>query len=94
MKRIEKIEKFEKVINENNNSMLRIMILYIISCYDNYKKMSDIQKEKLLGFLYNIYLKDETKTDLEVFVEIAMNNYRKVLNKEITRYNIYNFLEV
>lgn len=94
MKRIEKIEKFEKVINENNNSMLQIMILYIISCYDNYKKMSDIQKEKLLGFLYNIYLKDETKTDLEVFVEIAMNNYRKVLNKEITRYNIYNFLEV
>ena len=94
IKRIEKIEKFEKVINENKSGMLQIIILYNMSCYDNYTNLNDIQKEKILSFIYTLYLKDETKTDLAIFSDTVMNNCKKILNDEITRQNIYDFLEV
>lgn len=93
-KKIDKIKKFEKVIKENKSGMLPIIILYNMSCHENYSKLTDEEKEKLLGFLYCLYIKDETFTDLGVFSDIVMNNYEKVLKEEITKQNIYNFLEV
>lgn len=89
---IEKIKKFEKVIKQNKNGMFQIIILYNMSCHKNYIKLNDEQKEKILGFLYTLYLKDETNTDLGTFSDYAMNNYEKVLNREITKENIYNYL--
>ena len=91
---IEKIKKFEKVIKENKTGMLQIIVLYNMSCHENYNKLTDEEKEKLLGFLYCLYMKDETRTDLGTFSDIVMNNYKKVLDEEITKQNIYNFLEV
>lgn len=90
---VEKIKKFEKVIEQNKSGMLQITILYNMSCHDNYIKLNDEEKEKILGFLYTLYLKDETKTDLGVFSDYAMSNYKKVLNGKITRENIYNYLD-
>lgn len=75
---IEKIKKFEKVINDNKYSMFQIMVLYNMSCHENYTKLNDEQKEKLLGVIYNRYLKDETFTDLSHFSDIVMNNYDKI----------------
>lgn len=89
---VEKIKKFEKVIKENKTSMLQIIILYNMSCHQNYNKLSDEEKEKLVGFLYCLYLKDETITDLGAFSDIAMSNYLKVLNGEIDKTNIYNYI--
>lgn len=91
---IEKIRKFEKIINENNSCMLQIIIIYNMSCHENYNKLTDVEKEKILNFLYCLYLKDETNTDLGIFSDIAMENYRKILTNEINKNNIYNFLEV
>lgn len=76
---ITKIKNFEKIINKNKNSMLQIMILYNMSCNDNYLKLNDEQKEKLIGVIYSHYLKDETTTDLGFFSDIVMNNYIKIL---------------
>ena len=45
---IEKIKNFEKVINENRSGMFQIMILYNMSCHENYEKMTDEEKEKIL----------------------------------------------
>lgn len=89
---IEKIKKFEKVINDNKYSMFQIMVLYNMSCHDNYTKLNDEEKEKILGFLYTLYMKDESKTDLGVFSDIAMENYKKVLNGEIDKNNIYYYV--
>ena len=89
---VKKIKKFEKVIKENKTSMLQIIILYNMSCHQNYNKLTDEEKEKLEGFLYCLYLKDETITDLGAFSDIAMSNYLKVLNGEIDKTNIYNYI--
>lgn len=89
---IEKIKKFEKVINDNKYSMFQIMVLYNMSCHENYTKLNDEEKEKILGFLYTLYMKDESKTDLGAFSDIAMENYEKVLNGEIDKTNIYYYI--
>lgn len=88
---VEKIKKFEKVIQENKTCMLQIIILYNMSCHENYNKLTNEGKEKLLSFLYCLYLKDETNTDLGTFSDIVMGNYSKVLNGEIDKTNIYNY---
>lgn len=89
---IQKIKKFETIINYNKNSMLQIFILYNMSCHENYTKLTYIEKEKILNIIYNLYYQDETKTDLGAFSDIVMNNYKQILNNEITKNDIYNLL--
>lgn len=79
MKELEKIKKFEKLIDENKYSMLQIIILYNMKCNNKYTELNDEQKEKLIGVIYSHYLKDETNTDLGLFSDIVMNNYIKIL---------------
>ena len=92
MKRIKKIEKFEKVIEQNKSGMFQIVVLYNMSCHENYAKLTDEEKEKILGFLYTLYMKDESNTDLGAFSDITMENYKKVLNGEIDKTNIYYYI--
>ena len=92
--KIDRIKEFESIIEENRFAMLQLIITYNMKCHYDYELLTYEEKEKLIDFIYNIYMKDETKTDLAVFSDIIMNNYKKVLNDEITRQNIYNFLEV
>ena len=63
-----------------------------MSCHENYSKLTDIEKEKILGFLYCLYLKDETRTDLGVFSDLVMSNYKEILNNEINQNNVYDYL--
>lgn len=77
---IEKIKSFEKIIEENQNAMLQITVLYNMSCHDNYSQFTDEQKEKLLGIIYNFYIKDETFTDLGHISDIVMENYKQILS--------------
>jgi len=89
---IKKIKKFEKVIKENKSGMLQIIVLYNMSCHGNYEELTDEEKEKILGFLYDLYLKDETCTDLGRFSDLVMDNYKDFLNGKITKNDIYNLL--
>lgn len=77
---VEKIRKFEKIIKENETAMLQITVLYNMSCHDNYNKLSDEEKERLLGLIYTTYIKDETFTDLGHFSDIVMGNYKEILS--------------
>lgn len=77
---VEKIRKFEKIINENETAMLQITVLYNMSCHDNYENLTDEQKEKLLGIIYNYYIKDETFTDMGHISDIVMENYKEILS--------------
>lgn len=77
---VEKIRKFEKIIKENNTAMLQIMVLYNMSCHDNYENLTDEQKEKLLGIIYNYYIKDETFADMGHISDIVMANFKKILS--------------
>lgn len=92
--KIDRIKEFENIIEENRFAMLQLIITYNMKCNYYYTILNYEEKEKLIDFIYYIYMKDETKTDLAVFSDIVMNNYKKVLNDEITRDNIYNYLEV
>ena len=80
MEKKSKIRKFEKIINENETAMLQIIVLYNMSCFDTYKDLTDEQKEKLLGIIYNFYLKDETFTDMGHISDIVMENYKEILS--------------
>ena len=42
--------------------------------------LTDEQKEKLLGIIYNFYLKDETFTDMGHISDIVMANYNEILS--------------
>lgn len=75
-----KIRKFEKIINENKTAMLQITVLYNMSCHNNYENLTDEQKEKLLGIIYNYYIKDETFTDLGHISDIVMVNFKEILS--------------
>lgn len=77
---VEKIRKFEKIINENKTAMLQITVLYNMSCHDNYENLTDEQKENLLGIIYNYYIKDETFADLGHISDIVMENYKEILS--------------
>lgn len=77
---VEKIRKFEKIINENKTAMLQITVLYNMSCHDNYNNLTDEQKEKLLGIIYNYYIKDETFTDMGHISDIVMANFKEILS--------------
>lgn len=90
---VEKIKKFEKVIEQNKSGMFQIIVLYNMSCHENYIKLNDEEKEKILGFLYTLYLKDESSTDLGAFSDCVMDNYEKILNGEITKENIFDYLD-
>jgi len=76
---VEKIRKFEKIINENETAMLQIEVLYNMSCSGIYEELNDEQKEKLLGIIYNYYIKDETFTDMGHISDIVMENYEEIL---------------
>lgn len=77
---VKKIRKFEKIINENETAMLQIIVLYNMKCHDNYENLSDEQKEKLLGIIYNYYIKDETFADLGHISDIVMADFREILS--------------
>lgn len=77
---VEKIRKFEKIIKENDTAMLQIIVLYNMRYHDNYGNLTDEQKEKLLGIIYNYYIKDETFTDLGHISDIVMENYKEILS--------------
>lgn len=77
---MEKIRKFEKIINENKTAMLQITVLYNMSCHNNYENLTDEQKEKLLGIIYNYYIKDETFADMGHISDIVMGNYKEILS--------------
>lgn len=86
------IENLEKVINENKYNMLFLIILYNMKCHENYAQLKEEEKEKLLKVIYELYLKDENKIDLAVFSDIIMDNYKNILNKTMTKNDIYNLL--
>ena len=86
------IENLEKVINENKYNMLFLIILYNMKCHENYAQLKEEEKENLLKFIHELYLKDENKIDLAIFSDIIMDNYKNILNKTMTKNDIYNLL--
>ena len=86
---MERIKKFEKIIKENSMDMTAINILYSMSCHDNYSKLTDMQKNKILNFIDNVYMDDETNTSIGTLSDLVMDDYKKVLNGTLEPYDIY-----
>ena len=89
---MEKIKKFEKVIEQNKSGFLQIMVLYCMSCHDNYELLTETEKEKILGIIYTFYMKDEQKTDLAVISDIVMKYYSDFLSGKMIKSDIYYYL--
>jgi len=63
-----------------------------MSCHENYEILTYEEKGRLEKFLYVLYMKDETFTDIGKFSDVVMDNYKKILDGTITKNNIYNLL--
>ena len=64
-------------------------ILYNMSCHEKYQELNEEQKEKILRFAYDFYLKDESCIDVGKIVDTIMENYEGILNGELDKTNIY-----
>ena len=84
------IEKFEKIIEENKDSMEEVFALYTMSLHENYSMLSKDEKEKLLVLIFDLWF--EIDINLERISDIVIENYEKALNNELTKYNIYNYI--
>lgn len=89
---MEKIKKFEKVIEQNKSGFLQIMVLYCMSCHDNYELLTETEKEKILGIIYTFYMKDEQKADLAAISDIVMKYYSDFLSGKMIKSDIYYYL--
>ena len=85
------IEKYEKIIKENENNMVELWILYTMKLNDNYKRLSEDEKPKLLYLIYHLWLQT-SGVSIEKISDIIMENYEKALNEEITRHDIYEYI--
>lgn len=89
---MEKIKKFEKVIEQNKSGFLQIMVLYCMSCHDNYELLTETEKEKILGIIYTFYMKDEQNIDLATISDIVMKYYKDFLSGKMIKSDIYYYL--
>lgn len=88
----EKILEFEKFFKNNIVWMLEMTVLYHLWCHENYAKLTLKEKAKILDIAFDIYIEDESHTDMGLFADIIMENYEKVLEGKINKYNIYNYI--
>ena len=81
------VEKFEKIIEENKDSMEELWALYTMSQHENYSMLSKDEKEKLLALIFNLWFEIDD-TNFERISDIVIENYEKALNNELTKDNI------
>lgn len=83
------IEKWEKIFKDNKYEMLQAFILYNMSCNEKYEELNQEQKEKILNFAYEFYMKDESCIDIGKITDTIMNNYEGILNGKLDKSSIY-----
>lgn len=83
------IKKWEKIFKDNKYEMGSAFILYNMSCHEKYQELNEEQKEKILSFAYDFYLKDESCIDVGKITDTIMDNYEGILNGELDKTNIY-----
>ena len=87
------IEKWEKIFKENQFEMSMAFILYCMSCNEIYEELTIEEKQKLLKFAYEFYLKDENCIDLGTITDAVLENKDEILNGNIGRFTLYNYLD-
>lgn len=95
MEKIKKefIEKWEKIFKQNQFEMGMAFILYNMSCNEKYEELTIEEKQKLLEFAYKFYLQDENCIDIGKITDTVLENKDKIINGEIDKYNLYNYLD-
>lgn len=82
-------EKWDKIIEENKYEMVLIEIYYDLKCNDGFEKLTNKEKEKLINFVYNAYLKDEDHTDLGYLCDKSIEFKDDILNnKDFTTWDL------
>ena len=84
-------EKYDKFINENKYEMLCFEIYYNLSCNDNFKELRKNEEDlkKVIYFIHNTYLKDESHVDLGCLCDTAMKYITYILkDKDFTSYDL------
>ena len=86
------IEKWEKIFSENKFEMFTAIILYNLSCSENYNNLSIDEKIKILNYTYEFYLKDESCLYLGKITDTVMEHYKEILEGKIDRAELYNYI--
>lgn len=86
------VEHLENEINKNKNDMYYMTILWHMSNNGKYEELNKTQKYCIMEFIYKLYMKDETFTDLGRFSDLVMDNYNEILNGTMSKTDIYNLM--
>lgn len=84
------IKHFENVISGYKFDIVHIFVLYNMMCHENYNKLKEIEKHKLMNKIYNFYIKDEQDIDIGKISDTVMEHYKEILNNNINY--IYNYI--
>lgn len=74
-----KIKEYEKIIKEIEEKEIgattKLYFVYIMQDFDNYKELNNIQKEKLLDFVYTYWIHEElTEHTMYDYLELIFNS--------------------
>lgn len=84
------VEKYEKIIKENENNMVELWILHHMQEWEAYTRLNNDDKAKLLYLIYHLWLSTE-HISIDTISDIVMENYEEALNGEITKSYIYKY---
>ena len=87
------IEHFENVINSNKYDMLSLIILYNMSFYDTYEKITNEEKYDFMSSIYDFYIHDKSNLSIEYICGTIMSSIDKMQNKQINKYNLYEYIK-
>ncbi len=73
------IKEYEKIINEieekDVGASTKLYFVYIMKDFDQYKELTDNQKEKILDFLYTYWINEElTENTVYSYLEAIFNS--------------------
>lgn len=86
------IKGMEKIIKDYKYNLTSIFIVYNMQCNDNYEELTTEEKNKILNYIYEFYMKDETHLDIGFISDIIMNNYKMILAKNYTIQELNNLI--
>lgn len=86
-------KEYDKIINEHKYDMLFLEIYYNLNCNDEFRTLTDEEKENLIHFIHRAYLKDETYTDLGCICDKALDYKDKIMKDNDNIFNIWDLLE-
>ena len=83
--------KYDDIINNNKYEMLFIYIYYSLKDNDGFNSLTQNQKETLIEFIHDTYLKDNGYMDLGIICTTALIYKDEILSNKLDYYTLLEY---